>query len=147
MNLITVGKLKDKNLEAIEFDYLKRINQPSLKIIEVKASAESKDQEALNVLRKIESVSKNPYIVVLTEFGKEFESPAFAQFHTEKLESPQDIFYVICGAEGPGDELLKACHFKLSLGKLTMPHKLARVILVEQLYRAQTIRVGHPYHN
>ena len=147
MNLITVGKLKDKNLEAIEHDYLKRINQPALKIIEVKASAESKDQEAQNVLKKIDSLSKSPYIIVLTEFGKEFESPDFSKFHTERLESNQDIFYVICGAEGPGSELLKASHFKLSLGKLTMPHKLARVILVEQLYRAQTIRVGHPYHN
>lgn len=147
MHLITVGKLKDKNLETIENDYLKRIAQPKLIIHEVKASAENKDAEALTVVKKIESIHKNAFVILLTEFGKEFESPKFSKWHFSKLTENQEVIYVICGAEGPGEELKKRANFKLSLGKFTMPHKLARIILVEQLYRAQTIHTGHPYHN
>jgi 23S rRNA (pseudouridine1915-N3)-methyltransferase len=54
---------------------------------------------------------------------------------------------MIAGAEGFSSEVLKLCQERLSLSELTFPHKLARIILVEQLYRAQTIRTGHPYHN
>ena len=79
MHLITVGKLKDKHLEAIEYDYLKRINQPKLSIHEVKASAENRDSEAQIVLKKIESLNKNAFVILMTEFGKEFESPKFSK--------------------------------------------------------------------
>ncbi len=147
-HLITVGKLKDKNLEAIENDYLKRIKNPKLNIHEVKAKAENKDLEAQVVLKKIADLAKNnPFICVLTEFGDEFESPKFSQWIYQKIESQQDVFFVIAGAEGPGEELLAKAQARLSLSKLTFPHKLARILFVEQFYRAMTIRDGHPYHN
>ena len=140
MRLITVGKLKDKNLEAIEHTYLKRLRSPGIEIIELKANAENKDQEAALILKNI---SSQDYLVTLTEFGKEFKSPAFSEW-IRGLNKPT---FVICGAEGPGEELLKRTDFKLSLSSLTMPHKLARIVFIEQLYRAQTIYEGHPYHN
>jgi len=58
-----------------------------------------------------------------------------------------ELIFVICGAEGPSQSLLDASNAKLSLSKLTYPHKLARLIFVEQFYRAMTINDGHPYHN
>ncbi len=146
-HLIVVGKLKDKNLEAIENDYLKRIKNPKLIIHEVKAKAENKDLEAEIILKKALSLSKNPYIITLTEFGKEYESPQFSNWVYQNIEDQKELIFVICGAEGPGQELLIKTHLKLSLGKMTLPHKLARILFIEQMYRAQTIFEGHPYHN
>lgn len=145
--LICVGKLKDKNLEAIEKDFLKRISNPKLEILELKANAENKDAEADSIIKKIESLNLNPYVVTLTEFGTEYDSPRFSKFISQKIDSSKNLIFVICGAMGPGDELLDKTHLKLSLSKLTFPHKLARIIFVEQFYRAMTIRTGHPYHN
>ena len=147
MNLVVVGKFKDKNLENLENNYLKRITAPKLNIHEVKARAENKESEALEVLKKISSLSQKPYIILLTEFGESFHSPDFSKWLFSKLEDSKDIFFVICGAEGPSERLKKESQSQLSLGKMTMPHKLARVILVEQIYRAQTIHNRHPYHN
>ncbi len=140
MKLITVGKLKDKHLEAIEAEYFKRIKNPKLQIIELKANAENKDSEAQTILKKIEP---KDFVITLTEFGEEFESVGFSRW----LEGIHNPVFVICGAEGPGDALLERSNFKLSLSKLTYPHKLARIIFIEQIYRAQTIQTNHPYHN
>ncbi|MAZ49973.1 MAG: 23S rRNA (pseudouridine(1915)-N(3))-methyltransferase RlmH [Halobacteriovoraceae bacterium] len=140
MKLITVGKLKDTHLEAIEKEYLKRLKTPKLEIIELKASAENKDAEAEFILKKL---TPNDFVITLTEWGKEFDSVAFSKW----LYTKSNPVFVICGAEGPGQKLLERSNAKLSLSKMTMPHKLARIVFVEQLYRAQTIYEGHPYHN
>ncbi len=146
-HLIVVGKLKNKNLTALEDDYLKRITNPKLIIHEVKAKAEDKESEALAVLKKIESLSPSPYITTLTEFGSEFDSQKFSRWISDKALNHSCLIFVICGAEGPGSLLLEKTNHKLSLSKLTYPHKLARLLFVEQFYRSQTIRDGHPYHN
>lgn len=149
VHLITVGKLKDKNLEQIESNYLKRIKNPKLNIHEVKAKAENKDLEAQIVLKKIQDISKleKSYIIALSEFGEEFHSPDFSTWLTHKIELYQHVIFIIGGAEGHGEALLKKVHAKISLSKLTFPHKLARILFIEQFYRALTIRDGHPYHN
>ena len=148
-HLIVVGKLKDKNLTTVEERYLKRIKNPQLIIHEVKARAENKDQEADVVFKKIQDITKdnNAFVVALTEFGIEYASPAFSKWLYEKIETHQYIIFVIAGAEGHGDKLLAKASAKLSLSKLTFPHKIARVLFVEQFYRAMSIRDGHPYHN
>ncbi len=149
LHLIVVGKLKDSHLEAIENDYLKRINNPELIIHEVKASAENKDAEGEAILKKIRDVSQSggSHLIALTEWGKRSTSVAFAEWTKSLIERPAKIFFIIAGAEGFSDELLRNCQERISLSELTFPHKLARILLVEQLYRAQTIRSGHPYHN
>ena len=149
VHLISVGKLKDKNLESIESNYLKRIKSPQLIIHEVKAKAEKKELEAQVVLKKIQDISKTEqtYIVALTEFGEEFHSTEFSKWLTHKIENFQHIIFVIAGAEGHGSALLDKAQAKISLSKLTFPHKIARILFIEQFYRALTIRDGHPYHN
>ena len=142
MKLIVVGKLKNSNLQAIEEDYLKRIKQPPIEITEVKASSENKRQEAQSVLKLL---APQDYLVLLTEHGKVFDSQQFSSWMQAHLS--KKLVFVICGAEGPDQSLLDRAQLQLSLSPLTMPHKLARIILIEQLYRAQTIRDGHPYHN
>jgi 23S rRNA (pseudouridine1915-N3)-methyltransferase len=149
IHLIVVGKLKDQHLEAIESDYLKRINNPELIIHEVKASAENKEAEGEVILKKIKDLAAGtqPHIVAMTEWGKRSTSVAFAEWTRAQFEKQSKIFFIIAGAEGFSDEILKSCQERISLSELTFPHKLARILLVEQLYRAQTIRSGHPYHN
>lgn len=149
VHLIIVGKLKDRNLETIESDYLKRLNSFKLQIHEVKNHGSDQDIEAGHVLKKINDLSpdQNHELVLLSEFGKTYESPDFSKWFFNKLELNSKIIMVIAGALGHGEEVLKLKHSKLSLSPLTFPHKIARVILVEQLYRAQTIKSGHPYHH
>jgi 23S rRNA (pseudouridine1915-N3)-methyltransferase len=149
LHLIVVGKLKDAHLEAIEVDYLKRINNPELIIHEVKASAENKEAEGEALLKKVRDISQggSAHLVAMTEWGKRTTSIEFAEWTKRLIERPAKVCFLIAGAEGLSDEVLKSCQERVSLSELTFPHKLARILLVEQLYRAQTIRSGHPYHN
>ena len=146
IHLIVVGKLKDSHLEAIESDYLKRINNPDLIIHEVKASAENKEAEGEAILKKVKEIGGG-HLIALSEWGKKFTSVAFSEWFSANLERSPRVILMIAGAEGFSSEVLKLCQERLSLSELTFPHKLARIILVEQLYWAQTIRTGHPYHN
>jgi 23S rRNA (pseudouridine1915-N3)-methyltransferase len=149
IHLIVVGKLKDKNLEAIEKEYLKRINNPVLIIHEIKAFAENKDAEGEVLLKKIHELcpNGNSFLIAMSEWGKLKSSVEFADWTISLLERPAKIIFMIAGAEGFSDDVLKKSQERISLSQLTFPHKLARIILVEQLYRAQTLRTGHPYHN
>lgn len=149
IHLIVVGKLKDPHLEAVEADYLKRINNPELLIHEVKASAENKEAEGEALLKKVRDLTAggSAHLIAMTEWGKRSTSVVFADWTRQLLDRPAKVFFLIAGAEGFSEEVLKACQERISLSELTFPHKLARILLVEQLYRAQTIRSGHPYHN
>lgn len=146
LHLIVVGKLKDTNLEAIELDYIKRINNPALVIHELKASAENKEAEGEAILRKVKDLGVT-HLIIMSEWGKKRTSVEFAGWTKELIEKQSKPAFVIAGAEGFSEEVLKAAKEKISLSDLTFPHKIARILLIEQLYRAQTIRTNHPYHN
>jgi len=111
-------------------------------------SSENKDKEAEDVLQKISSLTlAKPTIILLTEKGREYDSHEFSKWFFKLLdEKSAPLFFVIAGAEGPGKLLFDEAFQKLSLSKLTFPHRIARLLLVEQFYRAQTINMGHPYH-
>ena len=150
VHLIVVGKLKDKNLEMIEMDYRVRIKNPDLVIHEVKAKAEDKHSEGQEVLKKIKDISKDSpaHVIALCEFGKEMNSCDFSKWIFQKLDQlNKKIIFVIAGAEGHSDELMQMVDDKLSLSQLTFPHKIARILFIEQFYRAITIHNNHPYHN
>lgn len=148
-HLIVVGKLKDKNLEAIEHDYLKRIKAFDFHIHELKSSSENKEQEGKLILQKMNELKSKGSIFsfVLTEFGKEYFSPEFSKLIFDKAENSGQLVFIIGGAEGFSHTVLNEVNSKLSLSKLTFPHKLARILFIEQFYRAITIKEGHPYHN
>lgn len=147
LHLIVVGKLGDKNIEELERDYFKRLTSPKLTIHEVRAHAENLAKEAKEVILKISELSKdeNPYIVLLAENGKQFTSVNFSKWLFSLCET-QRVIFVIGGASGHGQEVIDRAQFRLSLSELTYPHKLARLLLVEQIYRAQTIKINHPYN-
>lgn len=146
LSLIVVGKLKDSNLEALEADYLKRITTPPLVIHEVKATAENKDAEGEAILKKYRELGGG-HLILMSEWGKKRTSVDFSSWLSDAIEKHQRLVFVISGAEGFSEDVLNASREKISLSDLTFPHKIARLLLVEQIYRAQTIRNGHPYHN
>ncbi|MBC7428259.1 MAG: 23S rRNA (pseudouridine(1915)-N(3))-methyltransferase RlmH [Bacteriovorax sp.] len=147
LHLIVVGKLNDKNIEDLENVYFKRLTSPKIYIYEARAHSEDRALEAKEVLTKIDDISKteNPYVVLMMEKGKQFTSVDFSNW-LSGINERQSVVFVIGGASGHGEEVIKRAHFKLSLSELTYPHKLARLLLVEQIYRAQTIAAGHPYN-
>jgi 23S rRNA (pseudouridine1915-N3)-methyltransferase len=147
LHLIVVGKLNDRNIEELERDYFKRLTSFKLTIHEVKAHSENLEKEAKEVSFKLGELEKNEklFIVLLTEKGKQFESKDFSIWLTKIVEQ-QKVVFIIGGASGHGKQIIERAHFKLSLSELTYPHKLARLLLVEQIYRAQTIKNNHPYN-
>lgn len=146
--LICVGKLKDRGHLELELDYLKRLTPPGLQIIETRARDDDSEKEGQDVLKKIHDIEGSggprPRVIALTERGKLRSTQEFHQWLQGLAGQP--LIFVIGGASGHGQEVLKRCDEELSLSPLTFPHKLARLLLIEQLYRAQTIKQGHPYH-
>src|SRR5690606_12764470 len=113
-NLLVVGKLKDSHLEAIEADYLKRINNPELLIQEVRASAENKEAEGEALLKKIKEIAPTgAYIIAMTEWGKKRTSIQFSEWLEGLIEKPQKLIFVIAGAEGFSEEFLKLCQERI----------------------------------
>ncbi len=89
----------------------------------------------------------NPVLVLLDSRGKEFTSERFALWlGTQRDQGQQTIIFAVGPANGWSDDARKQANLLLSLGPMTLPHELARVVLSEQVYRAFTILSGHPYH-
>lgn len=149
ITIIAVGKIKNKQLERVAEDYLKRIKPfARLEIIEVKPASfteSNKEQAKREEATRIEAIiaRKNEgKVFLLAEEGIENSSLDFAN-KLEKINGP--IFLIIAGALGWSEELRKK-YEKVSLSKLTMPHELARIVLMEQLYRSSLILIGKEYH-
>ena len=135
--IIAIGKIKKRWIqEGIEM-YLKRL--PGLEVIEIKDSTQIKEEHTIK-----ENISKNETLITLNENGQSFTSKQLA---TKLLNSHnQNITFVIGGASGFPNSLNNSASWQLSLSSFTFPHEIARLLLIEQLYRANTIAQGGPYH-
>ena len=135
--IIAIGKIKKKWIQnGIEM-YLKRL--PGLEVIEIKDNNQSKEEHTIKDI-----IRKNEILVTLNENGQSFTSKQLA---TKLLNSHnQNIIFVIGVASGLSPSLNNSASWQLSLSPLTFPHEIARLLLIEQLYRAKTITQGSPYH-
>ena len=148
LHLLCIGKCKDTRINQLEKEYLKRINNPSLKIHELKASEDTKKNDQ-TILEKYSLLSNNSksILVVLDEKGAHYDSPHFSNWLKSNLENNIDnICFAIGGSDGHGIKVKEMAKMTISLSHLTFPHSFARLFFVEQIYRAQTIRMKHPYH-
>ena len=147
IHLIVVGKNKDDSLSSWENDFKKRLKSISLKIHELK-HYETKNKNDEQVINKAKSLSgkNNPNIILLDERGKTFTSEKFAKWLFNEFQLSDSLIMVIGGAEGHGEEIKKVAKGSFRLSDFTLPHRLARTLLVEQIYRAETLHIGHPYH-
>ena len=148
LHLLCIGKCKDKQIIHLENEYLKRINFPSLKIHELKSSDHC-DKNDVIIIEKYSTLSHQTksILVLLDERGNHYNSQHFSNWLTTTLENNIDhLYFAIGGAEGHGEQLKKLSNHMISLSNLTFPHSFARLFFIEQIYRAQTIHMGHPYH-
>ena len=135
--IIAVGKVRKAWVQEGIALYLKRL--PGLTITELRDSTPEKEAEAIR-----QALRPDELPVVLMEQGKTLDSVHFS----EQLASygNQRLAFVIGGADGITAELKAAATWQLALSPMTFPHELARLLLLEQLFRAQAIRAGSPYH-
>tara|TARA_Y100001968_G_scaffold63519_1_gene54271 strand:- start:267 stop:704 length:438 start_codon:yes stop_codon:yes gene_type:complete len=135
--IIAIGKIKRKWIQTGIDIYLNRL--PGLKIIEIKDSTQKKEDYMIKEILK-----KNETLITLNENGQTFSSK---QLSKKLLDSNnQNITFVIGGATGLSASLNSFASWQLSLSPLTFPHEIARLLLIEQLYRAKTITQRGPYH-
>jgi len=142
MYILAIGKCKNGSPEDMLIkEYQKRL---SWDLIFKEKDNDTQEKEAEFLLKNIPSGAK---VVVLDERGENMKSVDFARRIGEwQLNGVSDICFLIGGAEGHTDAVRQRADLLLSFGKLTMPHMLIRAVLAEQIYRAQTILSGHPYH-
>jgi 23S rRNA (pseudouridine1915-N3)-methyltransferase len=135
------GKDKFPAIQSLTAEYLKRLSRY------IPAEPLELPNEA-SLFKQLDKTSRTaPVLILLDSRGKQLSSEELAQFLDDhKSRGTQQLLFAVGGADGFSAEARSAASTQLSLGKMTLPHELARVILLEQLYRAFTILKGHPYH-
>lgn len=146
IHLIAVGRLRDGPEAALFARYNARL-RPPLAVTEVAeargAAVEIKRREGASLLR---AIPDSAFVVALDQGGDAPDSARLAALVQRWLGSGRTLCFVIGGAEGLDASVIARAGHVLSLGNLTWPHLLARAMLAEQLFRAQSIASGHPYH-
>jgi 23S rRNA (pseudouridine1915-N3)-methyltransferase len=154
-----IGKTKEPALQALTGEYLQRISRyvavegiafrDEIALLEIcgrLSPAKSSSAKSSTKHRKSASGVKST-LVLMDSRGKEFSSEQFARFLGDYQDrNPLPLVFAVGGADGFSQETRAAAQFTISHGKMTLAHELARVVLLEQVYRAFTILKGHPYH-
>jgi 23S rRNA (pseudouridine1915-N3)-methyltransferase len=139
IKIITIGEPKGE-FKKIFIEYAKRLSGfVKLEVFHIKENKDS-SQKILKLIQKT-------FVVALDEKGKNFSSVELASFLEEKQNSSVgEISFLIGGADGHSEEVLKNINEKISFSRLTFPHDMAMIILAETLYRSFSILKNHPYH-
>ena len=153
IRLITIGKTDESYLKEGIHKYLSRlkhyINFEMIEIPDVKTGKKvnttiQKEAEGKEILKLI---TKNDFMVLLDENGKEFNSVAFSNYIQKRMNTGLDICFVIGGPFGFSKEMYERANQKIAISQLTFSHQMIRLFFVEQLYRSFTILKGEKYHN
>lgn len=143
---VWVGKTKDKNWRTLQEDYLKRLSYfVKFEITEIKdgPAHETKEIEGKRILEKVHQSS---FVCLLDVKGKSISSHKFANEVIKwQNRGLKEIIFLIGGADGVSSEIAERADISLSLSSFTFTHEMARVLLIEQIYRAYTIIKGFPY--
>lgn len=156
ITIITVGKIKEKYLRDAIAEYSKRLRKYcKLEIIEV-ADEKTPDNASETVEEQIRAkegerilkhIKDDAYVITLEIEGNQLTSEQFAdKIESLGIQGHSHIVFIIGGSIGLGSEVLKKSDYALSFSKMTFPHQLMRVILLEQVYRGYRIISGSPYH-
>ncbi|ACZ01502.1 23S rRNA (pseudouridine(1915)-N(3))-methyltransferase RlmH [Streptobacillus moniliformis] len=150
INLICIGKIKEKYIiDGIE-EFLKRLSKyVKINVIELKEEADNNVYFAINKESKllIDSINKNSgYNILLDIKGNNITSEELSDKISNLKLNYSEINFIIGGSNGYNDEVRKLADFKLSFSKMTFPHQLMRLILIEQIYRSICIENNIKYH-
>jgi 23S rRNA (pseudouridine1915-N3)-methyltransferase len=149
VRLASFGQTRSDPLGSAVKDYAARLSHyVQFELIQLPAQRAgranaNKSGEAAALFRKLRP---RDWLVTLDESGKQLSSRDLSVFIAEAQNQSHDLLFAIGGDEGLSEEALKRSHLTLSLSRMTLPHRLARLVLIEQLYRAFTIHRGEPYH-
>jgi 23S rRNA (pseudouridine1915-N3)-methyltransferase len=151
ITVAVVGRLKRREWQSTQADYLKRLKRySSVSVVEVKDSVGRGFPDAVAMEREGEALLKATSDarrrILLTPNGRELDSEGFAAHLQRQIELYGHLSFLIGGPLGFSPEVGSAADEGLSLSRLTFPHELARIMFLEQLYRAYTILRGEPYH-
>ena len=148
LTIAAVGRLKAGPEKALYDSYAKRIGWPlTLREVEERRPLSAAERMAREADLLLAACPAGATLVALDRRGKTLDSDSLAVWIGGRREAGiGDLAFLIGGADGHPDPLLKRCALQLSFGPMTFPHMLARILLIEQLYRAQQILAGHPYH-
>ena len=142
LQIAWVSKTKEPAIRSLTSEYLKRISRH----VQTE-SHELSNEAALLKLADRASGRSAPVLVLLDSRGRQFTSEEFAGLLRDQQDrGTQNLLFAVGPADGFSDEARGAADLVLSFGKMTLAHELARVVLLEQIYRAFTILKGHPYH-
>lgn len=154
IQLMVIGKTTSKCLADGIGDYAKRVVR--YVPFEIKVLADVKTSRSMTADRQKElegeamlaSIQPGDHVVLLDERGEEMTSREFSRFLDRKMVTlPRNLVFVIGGPYGFSSEVYKRADGKISLSRMTFPHEMVRLFVVEQLYRAMTIMRGEPYHH
>ncbi len=151
ITIAAVGRLRTPHWQAAQADYLQRLRRYTrVELVEVRDEVGGHVPDEVAIEREgealLQSVADLPWVVALDATGRQAGSVRLARYLGKKVEVYRDVGFVIGGPLGLAPAVLERANEQLSLSRLTFPHELARVILLEQLYRAATILSGEPYH-
>ena len=155
ITIVCVGRLKEPYLREAAAEYVKRLT-PYMKT-EITEVADERAPETLSAaeVRKVlqregerilQKIPEKAYVIALAIEGSERDSPAFAKHMRFLQEQYERIVFVIGGSNGLSEEVLARADEAFSFSRLTFPHQLMRVVLLEQIYRSFKINHGEPYH-
>ena len=156
ITIVTVGKIKEKYLRDAIAEYTKRLSKYcKLEIVEV-ADEKTPDNAGAAIEdgirqkegeRILKNIADDAFVITLEIEGKMLDSVEFSKKMEQlAVQGKSHICFVIGGSIGLGQEVLKRSNYALSFSKMTFPHQLMRVILLEQIYRAYRIQMKEPYH-
>lgn len=152
LRILTIGR-KHESWVAEGIDrYEKRLKKPfDVTWLPIPHSARANDaarkEESTQLLAKLSGKNAGDFVILLDERGRNIDSPALARTLQAPLDSARNVTLIIGGAYGVDETIHRRADFVWSLSKLVFPHQLVRLILIEQLYRAQEIASGRPYHH
>ena len=149
IRILAIGKRHESWIQDGLERYEKRLRAPwnaewVLLPHSAREDTQARNEESQAILSRIQDVD---YVILLDETGKTLSSPALSAHLRTQIDSSRRIVVVIGGAYGVNDSLISRANFVWSLSPLVFPHQLVRLILIEQLYRAQEIFLGNPYHH
>ena len=156
VSIVCVGKLKEKYWTMAVDEYSKRLGKyvkleiielPDEKAPESMSAAQEEQVKTKEGERILKAIKDDAYVITLEIEGKQLTSVELAELIEEKkLRGISHIAFVIGGSLGLSDEVIKKADYHLSFSKMTFPHQLMRVVLLEQIYRAERINKNEPYH-
>ncbi len=139
-----IAKTKEAAISTLTDEYLKRISR----FVPIEGVTVRDEADLLGKFGARAKAQGKSTLVLMDSRGKEFSSEEFAKFLGEYQDrQPMPLVFAIGGADGFSPEARSAAQYVISMGKMTLAHELARVVLLEQVYRAFTILKGHPYHS